>query len=98
MRLIEEYAAMLNKRGLPITPGSLYLAYFATPAGALLSSPNDADATSLMATADATGPTTREKLVDANTFLKVLTVGEIKRWADRKMAAVNSQGRLLRPR
>lgn len=50
-----------------------------------------------MATADATGRTTREKLVDANTFLKVLTVGEIKRWADRKMAAVNSQGRLLRP-
>ena len=62
VRLIEEYAAMLNKRGLPITPGSLYLAYFAGPAGAvkLLSSPNDADATSLMANADATGRTTRE--------------------------------------
>ena len=35
VRLIEEYAAMLNKRGLPITPGSLYLAYFAAPAGAV---------------------------------------------------------------
>lgn len=94
VRLIDEYAAMLNKRGLPITPGSLYLAYFAGPAGAvaLLSSPENADAASLMAAADATGRTTREKLVNANPFLKVLTVGDIKRWADRKMTAVNSPG------
>jgi hypothetical protein len=96
VRLIEEYAAMLNKHDLPITAGSLYLAYFAGPAGAvaLLSSPENADAASLMAGADATGRTTREKLVNANPFLKVLTVGEIKRWADRKMTAVNSPGRL----
>jgi hypothetical protein len=33
-RLVEEYAAMLNRRGLPITPGSLYLAHLAGPAGA----------------------------------------------------------------
>jgi hypothetical protein len=95
-RVVEEYAAMLNKRGLPITPGSLYLAYFAGPAGAvaLLSSPENADAASLMAAADARGRTTREKLVNANPFLKVLTVGDIKRWADRKMTAVNSPARL----
>jgi hypothetical protein len=95
-RVVEEYAAMLNKRGLPITPGSLYLAYFAGPAGAaaLLSGAEKADAASLMAAADATGRTTREKLVNANPFLKVLTVGHIKRWADRKMTAVHSSGRL----
>lgn len=95
-RVVEEYAAMLNKRGLPITPGSLYLAYFAGPAGAvaLLSSPENADAASHMAAADARGRTTREKLVNANPFLKVLTVGDIKRWADRKMTAVNSPARL----
>jgi hypothetical protein len=95
-RVVEEYAAMLNKRDLPITAGSLYLAYFAGPAGAvaLLSGTEDADAASLMAAADATGRTTREKLVSANPFLKVLTVGDIKRWADRKMTAVNSPGRL----
>ena len=95
-RVVEEYAAMLNKRDLPITAGSLYLAYFAGPAGAvaLLSSPENADAASLMAAADATGRTTREKLVNANPFLKVLTVSDIKRWADRKMAAVNSPGHL----
>ncbi|WP_271671519.1 lytic transglycosylase domain-containing protein [Bradyrhizobium sp. CCBAU 51627] len=86
-RLVEEYAAMLNKRGLPISPGSLYLAHFAGPAGAvaLLSAAENADAASLMAAADATGQTTREKLVNANPFLKALTVSDIKRWADRKM-------------
>ena len=95
-RLVEEYAAMLNKRGLPITPGSLYLAHFAGPAGAvaLLSGAENADAASLMAAADATGRTTREKLINANPFLKVLTVGDIKRWADRKMVASTSPGRL----
>lgn len=94
-RLVEEYAAMLNKRGLPVTPGSLYLAHFAGPAGAvaLLSGAESADAASLMAAADVTGRTTREKLVNANPFLKVLTVGDIKRWADRKMAVGNSAGR-----
>jgi hypothetical protein len=95
-RVVEKYAAMLNRRDLPVTPGSLYLAYFAGPAGAvaLLSGAENADAASLMAAADATGRTTREKLVNANPFLKLLTVGDIKRWADRKMAAVNSPGHL----
>ena len=34
-RLVGQYAALLNKRGLPVTPGSLYLTYFAGPAGAV---------------------------------------------------------------
>ena len=34
-RLVEQYATMLSKRRLPITPGSLYLTYFAGPAGAV---------------------------------------------------------------
>ena len=95
-RLVEDYAAMLNKRGLPITPGSLYLAHFAGPAGAvaLLSGAENADAASLMAAADATARATREKLINANPFLKGLTVGDIKRWADRKMVAGNSLGHL----
>jgi hypothetical protein len=86
-RLVEQYAALLGKRGLPVTPGSLYLAYFAGPAGAvaLLSAAEDADAATLMASADATGRTTREKLVGANPFLKVLTVSDLKKWADGKM-------------
>jgi len=86
-RLIEEYAAMLSKRGLPVTPGTLYLSYFAGPAGAvaLLSSAENADAASRMAFADVTGRTTREKLVNANPFLQVLTVADLKTWADHKM-------------
>jgi hypothetical protein len=94
-RTIEQNAAMLSKRGLPITPGSLYLVHFAGPAGAvaLLTAAENADAASLMAAADATGRTTREKLVNANPFLKMLTVGDLKIWADRKMAVGNSAGR-----
>ena len=86
-RLVGEYAAMLSKRGLPVTPGSLYLTHFAGPAGAvaLLSGADGADAATLMAAADVTGRTTREKLVTANPFLKVLTVGDLRKWADGKM-------------
>ena len=86
-RLVEQNAAMLKKRGLPVTPGTLYLTHFAGPAGAVavLSVSENADAASLMASADATGRTTREKLVNANPFLKELTVGELKNWANRKM-------------
>jgi hypothetical protein len=86
-RLVEQYATMLSKRRLPITPGSLYLTYFAGPAGAVavLSGAENADAASLMASADVTGRTTREKLVSANPFLNVLTAGDLKTWADRKM-------------
>lgn len=87
-RLVGEYAAVLSKRGLPVTPGSLYLAHFAGPAGAvaLLSGADSADAATLMAAADSTGRTTRARLVSANPFLKQRTVGDLKQWADRKMA------------
>jgi hypothetical protein len=88
-RLVQQNAAMLKKRGLPVTPGTLYLSHFAGPAGAVavLSVSENADAASRMASADATGRTTREKLVNANPFLKELTVGDLKNWANRKMHA-----------
>ena len=86
-RWVERNAAMLSKRGLPVTPGTLYLTYFAGPAGALaiLSGPDHVDAASIMAGADASGRTTREKLVSANPFLGALTAGDLKSWADRRM-------------
>jgi hypothetical protein len=89
-RLVEQYARTLQKRGLPLTSGSLYLAYFAGPAGAvaLLSGAAHADAASVMAAADATGRTTRQKLVRANPFLEVLTVGDLRNWADHKMRGI----------
>lgn len=89
-RLVEQYARTLHKRGLPLTSGSLYLAYFAGPAGAvaLLSGAEHADAASVMAAADSTGRTTRQKLVKANPFLEVLTVRDLKNWADHKMRGI----------
>jgi len=86
-RFVEQNAATLSKRGLPVTPGTLYLAYFAGAAGAvaILSVPGEADTASLMASADATGRMTREKIVGANPFLGDFTVGDLKSWADRKM-------------
>jgi hypothetical protein len=89
-RLVEQYALTLRRRGLPLTPGSLYLVYFAGPAGAvaLLTGADHADAATLMAAADVTGRTTRQKLVRANPFLEILTVGDLKNWADHKMRGI----------
>jgi hypothetical protein len=86
-RFTERNAEMLRKKGLPVTPGTLYLAHFAGSAGAvaILSAPEDADAASAMANADATGRTKREKIIKANPFLERFTVADLRTWADRKM-------------
>ena len=78
---------MLRKRGLPVTPGTLYLAHFAGGAGAvaILSAAEDADAALIMATADASGRSRREKIVKANPFLERFTVADLRNWAERKM-------------
>jgi hypothetical protein len=86
-RFTERNAAMLRRRGLPVTPGTLYLAHFAGGAGAVavLSALDNADAALVMANADATGRTKRDKIVKANPFLERFTVADLKGWADRKM-------------
>ena len=86
-RFTERNAEMLRKRGLPVTPGTLYLAHFAGGAGAvaILSATENADAALVMATADATGRTKREKIVKANPFLERFTVADLRTWVDRKM-------------
>jgi hypothetical protein len=87
LRFTEQNADMLRKRGLPVTPETLYLAHFAGGAGAvaILSAPPEADAATVMAGADTTGRTKREKIVRANPFLDRLTVADLRSWADRKM-------------
>jgi hypothetical protein len=87
LRFAEHNAALLTARGLPVTRGTLYLSHFAGGAGAvaLLSVSDDADAAAVMAGAEATRRTTREKIVDANPFLQRFTVADLKSWADRKM-------------
>jgi hypothetical protein len=91
-RFTERNAGMLRKRGLPVTPGTLYLAHFAGGAGAvaILSAMENADAALVMATADATGRTKREKIVKANPFLERFTIADLRNWADRKMQAPGS--------
>lgn len=86
-RFAKRNAAMLRRRGLPVTAGTLYLAHFAGPAGAaaLLLAPDMVDAATVMAKADANGKTTREQIVKANPFLDKFTVADICRWAERKM-------------
>jgi hypothetical protein len=88
-RFTQRNAEMLMKRGLPVTPGTLYLAHFAGAAGAaaILSAMEDADAARVMATADARGRTNREKIIKANPFLQRFTVADLRNWADRKMRA-----------
>jgi hypothetical protein len=86
-RFVERNAAMLRKRGLPVTAGTMYLAHFAGVAGAvaILSAPGNADAALVMAGADASGRTKREQLIKANPFLEHFTVADLRTWADRKM-------------
>jgi hypothetical protein len=86
-RFTEGNAEILRRRGLPVTRGTLYLAHFAGAAGAvaILSALEQADAASIMASADASGRTSREKLVKSNPFLEHLTVADLKSWADRRM-------------
>jgi hypothetical protein len=86
-RFVERNVAMLRQRGLPVTAGTAYLAHFAGGAGAvaILSASENADAALVMASADSTGRTKRERLIKANPFLEHFTVANLKIWADRKM-------------
>jgi hypothetical protein len=92
VRFTEQNAGMLRRRGLPVTPGTLYLAHFAGGGGAvaILLALENADAASVMASADTTGRTNREKLIKANPFLERFTVADLKTWAHRKMAIPGS--------
>jgi len=82
---------MLRQRGLPVTAGTLYLAHFAGGGGAvaILSAPDNSDAALVIASADSTGRTKRDRLIKANPFLAHLTVADLKAWADRKMYGAN---------
>ncbi|HXM28543.1 MAG TPA: hypothetical protein VN957_21155 [Chthoniobacterales bacterium] len=86
-RFTERNAEILRKRGLPVTPGTLYLAHFAGGAGAvaILSAMENADAALVMASADVTGRTKREKIIKANPFLERFTIADLRNWAYRKM-------------
>src|SRR5262249_20692053 len=91
-RVTGRNAEILRKQGLPVTPGTLYLAHCAGGAGAvaILSAMESADAAVVMATADATGRTRRDNTIRVNPFLERCTVADLRNWADRKMQVPGS--------
>ncbi|MGI9400559.1 MAG: hypothetical protein ACR2O0_04830 [Rhizobiaceae bacterium] len=86
-RFAEGNAKVLRRYGQAVTPGTLYLSHFAGSAGAvaILTAEETADAATIMAGADASGRITRDKIVNANPFLREFTIADLKVWADRKM-------------
>ncbi|MCK1274786.1 hypothetical protein IVB46_06005 [Bradyrhizobium sp. 61] len=75
-------AGILSKAGLPVTPGSQYLAHFAGPQGAvgILNADPSASAGSILGAG----------VVKANPFLAKMSAGDLAAWADRKMGGASS--------
>ncbi|KAF0136070.1 MAG: hypothetical protein FD139_481 [Methylocystaceae bacterium] len=90
-RYVEQNTSILMKKGLPVTPGALYLAHFAGPGGAaaILSAPEAVDAATVIASVDGQPGKTREKIVNGNPFLKGFTVKDLKNWAHLKMQGIS---------
>lgn len=90
-RYVEQNSSILLKKGLPVTPGSLYLAHFAGPGGAaaILSAPEEVDAATVIASVDGQPAKAREKIVNGNPFLKGFTVRDLKNWAHLKMQGIS---------
>jgi hypothetical protein len=94
-RYAEDNTSLLLRRGLPVTPGSLYLAHFAGAAGAaaILTAPEDADAAMVIANVDARPGITREKILNGNPFMKNFTAKDLKTWAELKMQGLSLASR-----
>jgi hypothetical protein len=79
--MVDAYAAnnqaMLQKNGLPVTPGTTYLAHFAGPGGAVKVLQADPNAMA--------GDVLGAGVVKANPFLAKMTARDLQAWADRKM-------------
>lgn len=72
-------AGILSKAGLPVTPGSTYLAHFAGPQGAVgILNADPAMPVSSILTPGA---------VKANPFLQGMTAADLRAWADRKVGS-----------
>lgn len=81
--MTEAYAnqnqSILSKAGVPVTPGTTYLAHFAGPGGAVKVLQADPNAMA----GDILGPA----VVKANPFLASMTAKDLQAWADKKMGA-----------
>lgn len=76
-RFLADNQRNLQSNGLPVTPATLYLSHFSGRKGAvdLLKAAEDAPVVSVLG----------NKAVQANPFLRDMTVADIRNWADRKM-------------
>lgn len=94
-RYVEANTSILARKGLPVTPGSLYLAHFAGPGGAaaILAAPENADAATVIANVDGRSGLTREKILVGNPFMKNFTARDLKNWADLKMQGLSFASR-----
>jgi len=85
--MTEAYAnqnqAILSKAGVPVTPGSTYLAHFAGPQGAIKILQADPDAP--------IGGILGQAAVKANPFMANMTARDLQAWADRKMGGLAAQ-------
>ncbi len=87
-QMTEAYASdngqILSGAGLPVTPGTSYLAHFAGPQGAVKVLQSDPNAP--------VGDVLGAAAVNANPFLRNMTVSGLMSWADKKMGGqpVNS--------
>lgn len=85
--MTEAYAnqnqAILSKSGVPVTPGTTYLAHFAGPGGAVkvLQADPNAPVESVLGAA----------AVKANPFLRGMTASGLQAWADKKMGGSSPQ-------
>ncbi|MGJ0509852.1 MAG: hypothetical protein ACR652_22555 [Methylocystis sp.] len=86
-RYVEENTSILARKGLPVTPGAIYLAHFAGPGGAvaILTAPENANAADVIANVDSRPGVTREKIVTGNPFMKNFTARDLRNWAELKM-------------
>lgn len=74
-----ENGKILSNAGLPVTPGTTYLAHFAGPQGAV----NVLKANPGASVGEVLGP----QVMAANPFLRGMTVADLQGWADKKMGA-----------
>lgn len=86
--LTADNAAALARVGAPETPGNLYLMHFAGQGGGskVLRAADDVPVRDLLK-ADA---------IEANPFLRDMTAGDLRRWADRKMGGKGEAGPVVR--
>lgn len=85
--MTEAYAnqnqAILSKSGVPVTPGTTYLAHFAGPGGAVKVLQADPNAMA--------GDVLGASVVKANPFLAKMTARDLQAWADKKMGGSSPQ-------